>query len=167
MGRATIVVVQGGTERLDDVEPLWKAMHSHHSRVGARPAQVRPFRPAEDSWARRRARYEAWLAQADAFMLIAQSEGAAVGYAFTHVGSGEASIQTGERVAELASLSVLPDWRGQGIGSTLMDAARAELRWRGVTELTLSVMDGNADALRFYERLGMRPYLTTLVGRID
>lgn len=33
-------------------------------------------------------------------------------------------------------------------------------------ELTLSVMDGNSGAMRFYERLGVRPYLTTLLGRV-
>lgn len=36
----------------------------------------------------------------------------------------------------------------------------------GVRELTLSVMDGNTRAMRFYERLGMRPYLTTMVGPV-
>jgi len=157
-------IVRAGPERLDHVESLWRAMFIRHREVGVGPAEVRPFRSADESWRRRRARYETWLSGPDALMLLAERDGAVTGYAVVVIGSGEASIETGERVADLASLSAVP--QGEGIGSALIDAVHAELRTLGVRELTLSVMDGNTLAMRFYERLGMRPYLTTMIGRV-
>lgn len=100
-------------------------MFARHRDVGLRPAEVRPFRSPEESWRRRRARYEGWLAGPDAFMLLAERDGATVGYAMVVLGAGEASLETGERVAELASLSVLP--QGERIGSLLVSAVHQEL----------------------------------------
>ena len=62
----------------------------------------------------------------------------------------------GQRWAELVSLAVLPDRRGGGIGSALMDAVDAELARRGIADLQVAVMAGNDAALRFYERRGLR-----------
>jgi len=39
-----------------------------------------------------------------------------VGCALVHVASGETMLATGERVASLETLSILPPVRGQGIG---------------------------------------------------
>ncbi len=57
-----------------------------------------------------------------------------MGYAVVVLGTGEASLETGELVAELASLSVVP--QGEGIGSLLVSAVHGELRALGVRELT-------------------------------
>ena len=62
----------------------------------------------------------------------------------------------GAALAELVSLAVAPEARGQGLGTALMDAVDAELERRGVRDLEVAVMAGNDRALRFYERRGLR-----------
>jgi len=78
----------------------------------------------------------------------------------------QASLEVGERVADLDTFSVLPDERGQGPAGRLLDEVYAELRRRGIRELALVVMEGNDDAVRFYERRGLIPYLTFMIGPV-
>jgi ribosomal protein S18 acetylase RimI-like enzyme len=79
---------------------------------------------------------------------------------------GQTTLATGERMAELETLSVAEGERGQGVGRALMDAAYAVMRELGATELMLYVLEGNDAAVRFYERLGMRPYLRVMLGPV-
>ena len=65
----------------------------------------------------------------------------------------------GDRTAELETLAVLPEQRGAGIGGALMDAVDQELGRLGIDDLWVVVVAGNADALRFYERRGLRTYM--------
>jgi ribosomal protein S18 acetylase RimI-like enzyme len=163
---AKIEIMRAGAERIDDVEPLWHAMHRHHRSVAGHLEAVAPFRSDEESWVRRRAFYERLLAQPESFFLLAERDGRLVGYAAVAVGGTEASLVVGRRVGSLESLSVLPEERGQGLGGRLMEAVFEELRRLGVEEISLAVMEGNDDAWRFYERLGLVPYLRLTIGRV-
>ena len=73
------------------------------------------------------------------------------GYILTCVG-GMASSR-----AELVSIAVHPDHRGQGIASSLMDATLRRLRRRGISRFHLMVKVTNRRAIRFYERYGFHP----------
>jgi ribosomal protein S18 acetylase RimI-like enzyme len=163
---AEVEITLAGAERLDDLEPLWRALHSHHRSVAGHLTAVAPFRSAEESWQRRRAHYERVLADPDTFLLLAERGGRPVGCALVRLGGTEATLEVAERVADLDTISVLPGERGQGLGGRLMDAVYAELRRRGVGELSLAVMAGNDDAVRFYERRELVPYLTFMIGRV-
>ncbi len=161
-------IVDGAAADIPRLEPLWLAMVAHHSSCGVPAAEAVPFRAPQETWTRRRARYEQWIGQPAARLLIAEDEdtGQAIGYSMLRVGGGEATVATGERVGELESLSVAPHARGQGVGSALIDAAFAHFREQGATEMTLSVMAGNEAAQRLYERHGLRPYYLAMLGRI-
>jgi ribosomal protein S18 acetylase RimI-like enzyme len=161
-----VAVTQAGSERLDELEPLWQAMHAHHRSVAGHLEEVAAFRSDEESWRRRRAHYERVLGEPDTFLLLAERDGRAVGCALVVVAGTEASIEVGERVADLDTLSVLPEERGRGLGGRLLDEVYAELRRRGIGELSLAVMEGNDDARRFYARRGLVPYLTFLIGPV-
>jgi len=157
-------IVRGDASRLDDVAPLFKAMHEHHRGLGE---QLLPFRSDDEAWERRRPYYAALLESGRGRLLIAEEDGRAIGYAMVSVGGGQATLATGDRVAELETLSVAGGERGRGVGRALMDAAYAVIDELGATAVMLYVLDGNDDAIRFYERYGLRPYLHVMLGPAD
>ena len=55
---------------------------------------------------------------------------------------------------EVQDMYVLPELRGRGIGTALLNAAEDEARSRGATRLTLTVGVDSAGARRLYERQG-------------
>jgi ribosomal protein S18 acetylase RimI-like enzyme len=75
---------------------------------------------------------------------------------------------TGPRIGEIESLSVLPQYRGSGLGTELLDRLEQHLHAIGVQDLILGALPGNTDAIRLYERRGYRPtwlYLSRFEGR--
>lgn len=151
---------------MDELEPLWKALHEHHAAVAPELAGLKA-RSSDESWVRRRAAYNAWLKEPGAFGMIAERGGEAVGYAIVRLRRAITGWSSGERVAVLESLSVLPKKRGEGVGAALLDAVERELACRGVEELLVGVIRQNERAIRFYERRGLTPYLVYFLGRIE
>jgi|RhiMethySRZTD1v2_1073278.scaffolds.fasta_scaffold01982_23 ribosomal protein S18 acetylase RimI-like enzyme len=164
MNEGEVQVSAAGAERIPTLEPLWAAMHEHHS---AMQDAVAPTRPVEESWRLRKAQYEEWLSSDDALLLIAERGGDPIGYAVVRFGPGAATWDIGERVAEIESLSVATDARGSGIGTLLMDAVRAATRDRGAERLFVGVAHANSGALRFYEREGFAPFYVLLMEASD
>jgi len=158
-----VQIFRAGRERLDEIGPLWKALHTYHASVAS---QLGEMRPLDESWFRRRANYETWLNETGAFMLIAEKDNKPVGYAFIHLKEGSVTWQTADCVAELETLSVLPEFRNLGIGSALMKAIYSELRTEGARELSVSVVSTNVKAIHFYERQGLIPKLVSFLGRV-
>jgi ribosomal protein S18 acetylase RimI-like enzyme len=56
----------------------------------------------------------------------------------------------------IAGIALLPEHRGQGIGTMLLAAARQKARRTGAGELSLLCFESNAGARRLYEREGFR-----------
>ena len=159
-------ILRAGAERIHDLQPLWESLSRHHAEVAPELAVLGEVRSGADSWAVRRELYEEWLRDPDAFALIAEEQGEPVGYALVHLRGPEETWATGDRVAELETLAVLPGHRGKGIGGALVDRVHEELRRLGVGHFTVSVIASNADAVRFYERLGLTTFLVTYAGRV-
>ncbi|HVR06177.1 MAG TPA: GNAT family N-acetyltransferase [Solirubrobacteraceae bacterium] len=136
---------------LDRLEPLWSALRLHHAAVAP---GFGPPRERADSWQRRRGEYERWLAEPGAFALVAERSCELLGYAMVHMRRGSPTWPLTEPAAELETLAVLPSERRGGIGSALLDTVRAELAASGIAALSLLVVAGNDEALRFYERNG-------------
>ena len=151
-------------EELELVAPLWDALQEHHSEVLPSLGNQVLHRSLEDSWPRRRAKYERWLDDAETFFAIAEDEGEAVGYAFVTVGSGYAGWQTG-RLAELETLSVLPSHRGRQVGSRLLEAVWSKLGERDIDELAITTALTNVDSHRFYERHGFSQSFVIYYGK--
>jgi ribosomal protein S18 acetylase RimI-like enzyme len=150
-----------GPDRVDDLRELWLALHHHHQQV----AVLQPLVADDEiSWRRRRTRYLDWLmADDEAFLVIADSGSTPVGYAMVHLMRGpDDTWPLAERYADIYSLSVAPDARDQGIGTRLLEFIDAELFRRGIGDVVLAVMVGNADAQRLYEGRGFRPAETVL-----
>lgn len=62
-------------------------------------------------------------------------------------------------------LAVAPGRRRQGLGGAMMAAAEAWLRERGAPKIQLMVREDNADALAFYEALGLERQRVVTLGR--
>src|SRR4051812_28116870 len=161
---------KGNADDLDLVEPLWVAVHHRHRES---MPELAPFVDDTETWRARRTLYEGLLAEPDTLLLIALADDKPVGYGLTHVMPVadswiEDTWRTGDRIGEIESLSVLPEYRGSGLGSELLDRLETHLRERGVDDLMLGALAGNADAIRLYQRRGYTPtwlYLSKFAGR--
>nr|WP_255496922.1 MULTISPECIES: GNAT family N-acetyltransferase [unclassified Mycolicibacterium] len=135
--------------------------------------ELSPYVSDGQTWQMRRILYEDLLAKPDTLLLIASVDDRVIGYGLAHVMAVEDTWvadtwATGSRIGEIESLSVLPEFRGSGLGTELLTRLEEHLRTSGVDDLVLGVLPGNRDALRLYERLGYRPtwlYLSKFAGR--
>lgn len=59
-----------------------------------------------------------------------------------------------KRTAFITSVSVLPEWQGQGIGMRLMNACLSHVRPLGFTGIELEVDQRNQGAAALYQRVG-------------
>lgn len=141
-------------DRLSVLEPLWNALQEHHSKLIPNLGGHAPKRELADSWRRRRVKYQCWLEDPETFFVIAHSGDRPIGYAFITVGPGYAGWETGDRLAELETLSVLPEHRGDGVGTALLEAVWGRLVEIGVEDLAITTAKTNVDSHRFYERHG-------------
>lgn len=149
---------------LDLLAPLWIALQEHHARITPSLAHATK-RDAADSWRRRRRKYERWLDEPGAFAAVAERDGDLVGYAFVTVGPGFASWASGEQLAELQTLSVAPEARGERIGTLLLELVVRRLAAAGVEELKVTSTVANEGAHRFYERRGLERAFVVFFGR--
>jgi ribosomal protein S18 acetylase RimI-like enzyme len=155
----TVSISRAGAEALDRLEPLWLALHEHHQTV-APPAA---YQPRHRSWEARRRAYAEWLAEPGSFVLLAERAGELVGYALVQVRPGpDDTWVTGDRIAELQTVSVAPSERGHGIGTQLLDRVDTELAAQGIGDLFIAALQGNDAAIRLYERRGLRPVMVHL-----
>ena len=152
--------------QLHALEPLWNALQEHHSMLTPSLGDSAPKRELGDSWRRRSAKYERWLQDPETFFIIAEKAGRPVGYAFVTVGQGYAAWRTGDRLAELETLSVLPENRGDGVGTALLESVQERLVERGVEDLVITALESNVDSHRFYERHGFSQGFVVYYGNI-
>lgn len=150
---------------LDALEPVWNALQAHHERITPELGPRTPKRTMENAWRIRRSKYERWLDDPDTFLVIAEIDDEPVGYAFVTIGLPYASWAAGERLAELETLSVLPQHRSAGVGATLLDAVWKRLAELGVEDMQITTTVTNAAAQRFYEREGFRQGFTVYYGK--
>ena len=166
----TPTISLAGSEALDRLRPLWLALHHHHQAVGGE--RLGPYVDDDASWSARRELYAGFLADGG-FAVLAEDGDALVGYAMVAVKtSAETELDdtwvSGDRVADIETLVVLPEARGGGVGSALLDAVDDELAARGIEDVLIAAFVTNVDAIRLYERRGFRPaslYMIRLAGR--
>jgi ribosomal-protein-alanine N-acetyltransferase len=149
-----LTLALAGRDRVDGLQGLWLALHWHHRST----ANMQPMVDDRNSWLRRRSFYVERLDDGNAFLVIARNSHKNIGYAMVLLEAGpDDTWPLADRYAELHSLSIAPGYRRKGIGTQLMDFIDLELDRRGIRDLRVSVMVGNAEAQRFYERRGLVP----------
>jgi ribosomal protein S18 acetylase RimI-like enzyme len=164
MSPADIRIRTGTIDDLDVLGPLWVGVHHQHQ---ASMPELAPYVTDEETWTERRKLYAEVLAKPDTTLLLAYDDAAPdgpvlVGYGLAHVlTTADTWIadtwRRGPRTGEIESLAVAPAYRGQGIGTLLLEQLEAALRAIGVEDLILGVLAGNVAAQRLYHRHGYRP----------
>jgi ribosomal protein S18 acetylase RimI-like enzyme len=151
-----IEITSGSLTDLDSLAPLWMAMVEHHRAVVS--GRV-PVRPAGEAWERRRRQYESWLQDGSGLLFLARRAAAdeVIGYAMCRLLPSGPTFDLGDVWGEVESLAVSPQARGEGAGTALLWAVRAELEKRGCHHWSISVAADNTGAVRLYERVGFRP----------
>jgi RimJ/RimL family protein N-acetyltransferase len=150
---------------LPALKPAWNALQTHHSEISPELGPNTPPRAAAEAWRIRRSKYEHWLRDPDTFFVIAEADGEPAGYAFVTVGMPYASWATGDHLAELETLSVLPAHRSAGIGAALLDAVWQRLAELGVDDMQITTTITNVNAQRFYKRHGFAQRFAVYYGK--
>ena len=144
---------------LDLLRPIWVSMKDHHAALAP---QFGPPRNDEDSWQRRRAHYVEWIQEPGTFVLIAISDKKPVGYALVRIKDMDMiSWKLEGQYACVETLAVLPEFRGQGIGTALLAQVETRIHEQGITSMSLTVLAANGRGKTFYERHG---YATEFVS---
>ena len=117
------IVRPGSLADLELLAPLWVAVHHQHS---ASMAELSPYVDDEETWRKRRELYLELLAKPDTILLVAMVSDQVIGYGLAHVMDVDETWiadtwHTGRRIGEIETVSVLPEHRGGGLGSHLLD----------------------------------------------
>lgn len=149
----TAITYRSGDESLlDDIQQLWEALNRHH-----RDAAVN-FKSHYEAFTfeqrKKNLLQKAKNGQLRIEIAVDQEVAQNVGYCISRVEfSGD---------AEMESLYVQDDYRGLGLGETLLSNASAWMDEMGAHTKTVSVAVGNEKAFSFYARFGFYPRKTLL-----
>ena len=101
--------------------------------------------------------YESLLADMPESFLVAENGGRFVGYIMCKSEFGFSNFKKLGFVKKghVVSVAVLDEFRGNGIGSALVEEAIKGVQEKQCDEMYLEVRCSNTDAVRLYERLGM------------
>ncbi|GAA0285505.1 GNAT family N-acetyltransferase [Halobacterium noricense] len=96
---------------------------------------------------------------------LARSAGQPVGFVMFHVETG--FFETDATRGVVDNVYVLPDVRGEGVGSALLDYAEGQLRDAGADVLAVEALWDNEAARRLYDRRGYAPHRVTMEKPAD
>jgi ribosomal protein S18 acetylase RimI-like enzyme len=114
--------------------------------------------------------YASWLGsqlqEPNVFILVAELEGAVIGYAYAGV-EGYDYMSLRGPAGVLHDIVVDPQHRGYGVGRLLLDAALAQLERRGVPRVVLSTAERNESAQRLFARAGFRRTMIEMTRELE
>lgn len=146
-------------KHLASLEPLWNALFDHHLSIGAAGL---PTIPREQSWPLRQAHYARLITHSPQCSIwLAAQEEHPVGYALAYE-----THDSADPLWVLETLSVLPEYRGAGIGRALLTAVDEDAHTAGIRVCAVDVMGGNPRARDLYLRAGYLPHTETWVRSI-
>jgi len=132
-------------ERIRDVRV--ETLHHHVERIPERFQETDDPPPTREFIAN-------ILAENHGALLIAEFDDAVVAFLTVRISTPDASYLVPDVCGTVDTLGVKEEWRGQGVGRMLMDAAHEWAAAKGVTRMYLNVWEANTNALAFYEALG-------------
>ncbi|HET7457242.1 MAG TPA: GNAT family N-acetyltransferase [Gemmatimonadaceae bacterium] len=128
------------------------------------PQRFIPARPrTEDSYA---SFLGGQLKAPDVIVLVAERDGAVVGYTYAGVEGFDYMSLRGP-AGVLYDIVVDPAHRGHGVGRTLLDATLAALAAHGAPRVVLSTAERNEAAQRLFDRAGFRRTMIEMTRELD
>ena len=105
------------------------------------------------------ARAREFLERPDAAILLAERDGVVCGFACVNeVVRAQSPYNNARAFLHVEEFGVDESHRRQGVGRELFDFIRAYAREKGLHRVELDMWAFNADALRFYESIGLKTY---------
>lgn len=164
----TVRIQRASVRDVTKVKPLWQLMMHTYQEVAGKDW---PLSDPQEAWQERHQDYLTWLNEASGVLFIAwageEGEPAqAIGYLALRFVDSDAAIYLGDTVSVVEALAVLPEWRNQGVGASLLVACRAELQRREIDYCCIETLASNEAGLRLCERGGFRSYMVRLIQRV-
>ncbi|HFI0143160.1 TPA: N-acetyltransferase family protein [Streptococcus suis] len=100
-------------------------------------------------------------------VFVYEVDGQVVGHLFCELSTAKSDVLEPVKTLFIDDLCVASTARGQKIGEQLYDFALSYAKEQGCHNLTLDVWADNSGAVRFYERLGMKPQKFRMEQIID
>lgn len=125
---------------IDQIQPLWEKLNQHHLERSI------PFRKHYEKFTFAERIRRLSNKKLKIITVSDPDSSALVGYCI-------ASIST-ENEGEIESLYLLPEYRGAGAGTRLMEHALGWFQEQGICEISIRVAAGNEEALPFYAKFG-------------
>lgn len=149
-----VAVEAGGLDDVDAVADLWVALAEGQRAFGSHLLAADNREVVRDAIVRRMVAAE---------LLVARGGESIVGFVTFGVESGVYEQDTTRGVVQ--NIYVVPEVRGEGVGSALLAAAEESLVESGAETVSLEVMADNDDARRFYRRHGYRTHRVEMEKR--
>jgi ribosomal protein S18 acetylase RimI-like enzyme len=153
MERSATVKIRAATPAdVGDLADIYQASAAHHVRLDPSLYATPDYLALKERYARRLPLPE------DQEILVAEVDGEVVGWIelLLRPVSGEPRMMR-DMVSVETDIAVLPEHRGHGVGSRLVEEAERWAAQRGASMITLETHVANQDAVRFYqERHGFR-----------
>lgn len=110
---------------------------------------------------------EALLAEESSPVFVAEEAGEVLGYCFCQLREyRDSTVLTDRKEIYIDDLCVEEACRGRGIARALYGYVTDWAKEIGCTYVTLNVWQGNENAMRFYEKMGMQTRSTTMETKL-
>lgn len=156
-----VTVRSGRPEDVPILIPLGRRMLELHCQLEPEYVQLAPT--FDEVWGDY---LERFLKESDSAVLVAETEGQAIGYALLTIRERPPVVSRPPELL-IAELYVEGGFRGLGVGQCLLKTALDWARERGTATAALHVFDRNQDATKFYRRMGFRLLERVMIRRID
>jgi ribosomal protein S18 acetylase RimI-like enzyme len=104
---------------------------------------------------------EAMIMEEQTEVLVVEANGAIIGTGYVQIRSAK-SYERHELFGYLGFMFVIPEFRGQGINKILLNELKQWVLSKGITEVRLEVYHENDAAVRAYEKVGFKKFITTM-----
>ena len=152
MNKRSVNFIHGDEALLDQIRILWEALNSHHLELSINFKQYYQDMTFEKRKADLLKKAIAGKMRVD--LAVDEVIGQNVGYCVSSLNQ--------EKIGEVESIFVDSNYRGSGMGDSLMKKALCWMDQEGAVAKIVEVASGNEEAFYFYAKYGFLPRKTML-----